>query len=152
MKKFKFKLESVHSVREMRQEKEQNILAQLQSEANKVREEIGQLEQSRSKAITNYLDKVNRGEITNPMEMEMNLRHIASLDLRQRELYLVLEDKKLACSEQGKKVAEASQQVKITDRLRENQQNQHKLELERHEQNSLDEIISTNFARNMTEQ
>jgi flagellar export protein FliJ len=152
MKKFKFKLESVHSVREMRKEKEQLIFAQLQNEANKVFEEIEQIEQTRLKAITNYLDKLNRGELTNPVEMEMNLRHITELDRRQREMRAVLEEKKLACSEQGKKVAEANQQVKITDRLRENQQNQHKLEFEREQQHSLDELISTNFARNMTEQ
>lgn len=152
MKKFKFKLESVHSVREMREEKEQNIFAQLQSEANKVREEIEQIEKTRSKAISNYLDKINRGELTNPVEMEMYLRHITALDLRQREMYAILEEKKLACSLQSKKVVEANQQVKITDRLRENQQKQHKLEFERDEQNSLDEIITTNFARNMTEQ
>lgn len=151
MKKFKFKLQTVHSVREMREEKEQFVLAQLQTEANKVREEIQQIEQTRTNAIKNYLKKVNLGELTNPAEMELNLRHIADLDRRQRELQVLLEEKNSACKEQSRKVAEANKQVKITDRLRENQQNQHKQELEREEQNSLDEIISTKFARRLSE-
>lgn len=152
MKKFKFKLESVHSVREMRQEKEQLILAGLQNQANQVCEEIERLEQTRATAIKNYLEKLHRGELVNPVEMEMNLKHIADLDRRRSELHVVLQEKKLACSDQSKKVARANQKVQVTDRLRENQQNQHKLELERHEQNSLDEIISTNFARRLTEE
>ena len=151
MKKFKFKLQTVHSVREMRQEKEQFVLAQLQNEANKVRDEIEQLKQTRTNAIKNYLEKVNGGELTNPAEMELNLRHIADLDRRQRELNELLEEKKSACKEQSKKVAEANKKVKITDKLREKKQNQHKQKLEREEQNSLDELISTSFARRLSE-
>lgn len=147
MKKFKFKLQTVHSVREMRQEKEQFVLAQLQTEANKIREEIERIEQNRTNAIKKYLEKVNSGELINPAEMELNLRHIADLERRRRELQELLEEKKLACKEQSRKVAEANKKVKITERLRENQQDQYKQELEREEQNSLDEIISANFAR-----
>lgn len=151
MKKFKFKLQTVHRVRQLRLEKEQLVLARLQNEADQIRREIEQTDETRIRAITNYQEMIDRGELTDPVEMEMHLRHITDLERRRCELLVRLEEKKLACAEQCRRVAAHSREVQVTNRLRENQQTQYKQELERHEQNTLDDLISTDFARRLTE-
>jgi flagellar export protein FliJ len=151
MKKFKFTLQTVHTVREMKQEKEELIFGELQTEALKAASRVSEIEQLRFKAIENYAERLERGETLNAYELELNSNHITSLDRQQQEAQKSLELKKQACVQQGKMLAAATREVKITDRLRENQQSRHRLDLARHEQNSLDEIISANFARRMTQ-
>lgn len=149
MKKFKFTLQTVHSVREMRQEKEELVFSQMQSEANAAAERIAHIEKMRFEAIEKYTQKLKAGEFVCAKELEMNSNHFASLDRLQREAEKVLEDKKRACDAQSRKLAAAVREVKITNRLRETQAVRHKLELDRQEQTNLDEIVSANFARRL---
>lgn len=151
MKKFKFTLQTVHNVREMRQEKEKIVLGELQTEANKISLQVAQIEKTRIDAIESYAQRLNSGEQLNAMEMELNLNHFASLNRLQQEAEKVLEQKNKACQMQGKTVAAAMREVKITDRLRETQQIRHQMESARQEQNSIDEMISANFARQMVQ-
>ena len=50
---------------------------------------------------------------------------------------------------QRAKLADAARQVKITDRLREQQFVRHQVEAEKHQQTALDEIVSAGFARKL---
>lgn len=147
MKKFKFKLQSLHNVREIKQEKEQAILAKIQQEINELREKIAEIEQMRFTAIENYAGKLKHGEKINPIEMELNSKHISSLDRLKQETLENLADKEKVFSEQVKKVAEAKKEVKITENLREKKLARHRLELANHEQNALDDIVSAKYAR-----
>lgn len=149
MKKFKFTLQTVHNVREMRQEKEELIFSQMQAEAERAAERIAQIEKMRFEAIEKYTRKLTAGEFVCAREMEMNSNHFASLDRLQREAEQVLSEKRQACRSQSQKLAAAVREVKITNRLRETQAARHKLELDRQEQNNLDEIVSANFARRL---
>lgn len=149
MKNFKFTLQSVHNVREMRQEKEEFILSELQAEAERAIAGLAQVEKKRIDAIENYTKKMKKGEPMNPFEMELNTNHLVALDRLVRESHAIAEQKKQACQRQRQVVAAASREVKITERLRENQRSRHRLELERSEQNALDELVSANFARQM---
>lgn len=147
MKKFKFTLQSVHNVREMREEKEKLVLSELQSEVSKVALEISQIEKSRNQAIENYVQRINSGEQVNAVEMELNTNHFVSLNRLQQDAEKNLEQKKQACLQQGKTVAMAMREVKITDHLRETQQARHQLEVSRKEQINIDEIVSATYAR-----
>ena len=151
MKKFKFTLQTVHTVREMKQEKEELILGELQTEASRAAARVSEIERQRYQAIESYSERLARGEAINAYELELNSNHITWLDRQQQEAQKALELKKQACLQQGKTVAAATREVKITDRLRENQHTRHRLDMARDEQNSLDEIISANFARRMTQ-
>ncbi len=151
MKKFKFTLQTVHNVREMKQEKEHQVLSQLQHEAEKAAEKIRQIEQMRQEAIEKYSLRMQAGQSINVFELEMNSNHLSTLDRLIREAHEVLEQKKLACSKQSENVASATRAVKITSRLRETQVLRHKSEMDRHEQNAMDELVSANFARQMTQ-
>lgn len=149
MKKFKFTLQTVHNLREMREEKEKLVLGELQAEVNKANDHVAQLRRMRLDAIENYARRLKGGEQISPMEMELNSNHFASLNYLLQEGERKLEIKKQACQRQGKTVAAAMREVKITDRLRETQKERHHKEMERQEQNNLDEIVSANFARQM---
>lgn len=149
MKKFKFTLQTVHNVREMRQEKEELVFSQMQAEAERAAERIREIEKMRFDALESYTRRLTAGSVVNAIELEMSSNHFASLDRIQREAEKVLSDKKQACQQQIQKLAAAVREVKITNRLRETQVAKHKLEINRQEQINLDEIVSANFARRL---
>ena len=143
-------MQTVHSVREIKQEREQMVLMQMQSEIQKAVERIGQIEQMRFQALENYSQRMRAGERLDALELELSSNHITSLDRMQREAQQLLEQAKQTALEQGKVVAAAGRQVKITEKLRETQQTRHKHEMSKIEQNALDEIVCANFARQMS--
>jgi flagellar export protein FliJ len=147
MKKFKFTLQTVHNVRELRQEKEELILGQLQTEAVVAEEVVAQIESNRRQAIENYAQRLRSGEQLDPMEMELNSKHFESLNQRRKDSEQVVAQKKQACVRQSQAVVGAMREVKITGRLQETQKRKHDLEFARTEQNGIDELVSTRFAR-----
>lgn len=149
MKKFKFTLQTVHNVREMRQEREELTLAEMLNEVNLASERIKQIEKMRFDAIEKYTERLRAGEFLNATEMEMNTKYFNSLDSLQRDAEKELAEKNLACTAQRNKLAHAAREVKITDKLREQQFLRHQLETEKNQQNALDEIVSTGFARKL---
>lgn len=151
MKKFKFTLQTVHDVREMKQENEHLRFTQLQKEAEKAAEQVRLIEKMRQEAIEKYSLRLQSGGIINAYELEMNSNHISTLDRLIREAQGSLEQKKLACLKQSENVAAATRAAKITSRLRETQAQRHKLETDKQEQNAIDELVSANFARRMTQ-
>ena len=147
MKKFKFTLHTVHKVREIKSERERLTLSELQQEAEKAASRVAHIEEMRNKAVENYLQKLSSGKHLNAMEMELNANHFASLNTLQKEAEKTAEQKRLECLEQMEKVRTADVQVKITDKLRDDQQKRHQFEADREEQNNIDELVSTKFAR-----
>lgn len=150
MKKFKFTLQTVHNVREMKQENEQLKLSDLQTEAARAAEQIERIEAAYLRAIESYSTKINSGRAMNIGEMELEAMHISALERQKRRAAEVLEERKRACAVQSQKLAAAAREVKITERLRETQAQRHRLEAEKTEQNQMDELVSANFARKLT--
>lgn len=149
MKKFKFTLQTVHNVREMRQEREEQTLAEMLTEVNLATERIRQIEKMRFEAIEKYTQRLRAGEFLNPTEMELNTKYFNSLDGLQREAEKILAEKNHACVAQRAKLAAAAREVKITDKLREQQFLRHKNEVEKNQQTALDEIVSAGYARKL---
>lgn len=150
MKKFKFTLETVHNVREMRQENEQLKLTELQAEVSKAAEQIEKIEAAYLRAIENYSNKVNSGRAMNISEMELEAMHISALERQKRRAVEILEEKKCAAQAQSRNLAAAVREVKVTERLRETQALRHRIEADKQEQNAMDELVSANFARRLT--
>lgn len=149
MKKFKFTLQTVHNVREMKQEKEEMTLAEMLMEVNRAADRIAQIEKMRNEAVEKYTQRLRAGEILNVTEMELNAKYFNSLDGLQREAEKLLSEKNLACTAQRVKLAGAAREVKITERLREQQVLRHQLESDKQQQTALDEIVSAGYARKM---
>lgn len=151
MKKFNFTLQSVHKVREMREENEQIELSRLMAEQEKAGDRIRLIEESKLEAIEKYTAQLQSNEPINVFELEMNSNHISNLDRLLREAIAILELSKQACSKQRETVVAANRAVKITSRLRDNQEKKHKSETERREQTATDELVSATYARQMTQ-
>ena len=151
MKKFKFTLDSVHRVREMKQERESVILNELQAEASRAAERVEHIEAMRLQAIDNYTRRIAAGERLDALEMELSSKHFASLDRLQKDAEEVLAQRRRACEIQIAALTEAMRSVKITENLRETQLERHNSEFERREQNGVDELVSNSFARRRME-
>ncbi len=151
MKKFEFKLETVHKVREIRQEREAIILAELRTAAEQAARKVAQIDSLRLGAIENYTQRISSGEQLDAREMEMNSNHFTSLNRQQKEAEEDLLQRNRSCTQQIGSVTEAMREVKITDRLRETQKERHRLEFSRQEQNGVDEHVAGTFARRIIE-
>jgi flagellar export protein FliJ len=147
MKKFKFSLESVHRVREVRQEREMLALKELQLQAEKAASGARALEELRLAAMRTYAQRLRSREEISPLEMELSSSHFASLNRRQQEADREVAEKNLQCTNQVVAVAGAVKEVKLTNRLKEKQFARFETERQRVEQSMLDELISTSFAR-----
>jgi flagellar FliJ protein len=152
MKKFKFSLQSVHRVREIRQEREMLTFSDLQLQVEKAVSDVRDLESLRLEAMRRYAGKLKSREEVSPLEMELSSNHFAALNRRQQDAERELAEKNLECSKQGEIVADAMREVKITDKLKETHFARYERERERTEQNGLDELVSTRYGRKGTEQ
>lgn len=147
MKKFKFTLDSVHRVREIKKERESAVLANLRAEALRAEKRVAHIEDLRREAIETYTRRLTRGERIDALEMELSSRHFASLDRLQLEAEAELAERRKACEAQMGHLTEAMREVKITENLRETQRERHRFETERQEQANIDEMVATGFAR-----
>lgn len=147
MKKFKFSLESVHKVREIRQERESVILGELRAEASRAAERVAHIEAMRQEAIEKYTRRITNGAKVDALEMELSSKHFASLDRLQKDAEAELAKRNHDCDIQLGAVTEAMRNVKITANLRETQLERHRSELDRQQQNTIDEIVMASFAR-----
>lgn len=147
MKKFKFTLDSVHRVREIKKERESAVLAGLRAEVERAEKRVEHIESLRREAIETYTRRLTRGERIDALEMELSSRHFASLDRLQLEAEAHLAERRRACEAQMANVTEAMREVKITEKLRETQRERHRFETERREQVGIDEMVATGFAR-----
>jgi flagellar export protein FliJ len=152
MKKFKFTLDSVHRVREIKKERESSVLAGLRAELERAEQRVAHIEELRHEAIETYTRRLTRGERIDALEMELSSRHFSSLDRLQLEAEAHLAERRRACEVQMGNVTEAMREVKITENLRETQLERHRFESERREQVGIDEMIATGFARERQEQ
>ena len=147
MRKFKFTLDSVHKVREIKQDRESVILSELRAEADRAAERVAHIEAMRHSAIENYTRRITAGERLDALEMELSSKHFASLDMLQKDAEAKLAQRQRACEVQIGAVTEAMRSVKITENLRETQKARHRQDYERQEQKTVDELVSNNFAR-----
>jgi flagellar export protein FliJ len=147
MKKFKFTLQTVHQVRELKSERENLTLAELQQEADNAERRVEHIEALRNEAVENYMRRINSGEQLNALEMELNANHFASLNSLQKEAQSVADAKRRAAMQQLDVVRAARIEVKITDKLRDDQKKRHEVEFNRQEQQNIDELVTTKFAR-----
>lgn len=147
MKKFKFTLQSVHNVREMREEKELMTLSRLNLEAEQASRQLTAVEGAIIEAVENYNRKTRTGEPINVSEIELNSQHISALAKQKAAAREELIERQDACARQISLVTQAARDVKTTGKLRDNQLKDHRLATLRHEQTALDEMATIRFAR-----
>ncbi|MEZ5307033.1 MAG: flagellar export protein FliJ [Pyrinomonadaceae bacterium] len=147
MRKFKFTLQSVHNVRELREEKEQTVFARLSKDASEAEERLFEVSRKILSAMNSYTHSMRGGTALDPVVLDLHSKHIAALERLKQRIIAEVEQKKSACREQAKRLSNAARDVKVTAKLREKQKAVHDLEAAKSEQNTLDEITSAKHAR-----
>lgn len=146
MKKFKFSLQTVHDVREMRREQEQMKLADLQLKFTEAKEKLAEAEALRQKTAETYSEKLGANDI-DAFEMDLTMKFLNVLYHRENEARERLAEIKQSCRNQSRRVADAAQSLEITEKLRRKQILRHQNDVTRAEQTEIDELVSTSFAK-----
>ncbi len=150
MKTFKFSLQSVHDVREMRSETERLKLADLQSEVADATAKLLEAESLRQKATAEYSRKLRENEL-DAFEMALTTKFLNVLFHREREARQRLANLTQSCQHQSERVAEAAQSLEVTNKLKAKHRARYDAEVDRHEQNNLDEMVSMSYARKISQ-
>lgn len=122
-------------------------LRELQLQAERAETDVRDVERLRLEAMRSYASRLKSREEISPMEMELSSNHFAALNRRQQDAERTLVEKNLECSKQGVAVAAAVREVKVTDKLKDTQLTRYERDRSRVEQNNLDELVSTRFAK-----
>lgn len=146
MKKFEFKLESVHKVREITEEKELTALANLRDQVASAEALIEEIEKTRMSLMEDYLAGLQSGHSVKPAELDLYSKHFASLEKRRIEAENDLKQKRIACEAQVEVLTKAAMAVKVTESLRDKQKALFDKEHSNKEQTALDEITGAKFA------
>jgi flagellar export protein FliJ len=151
MKKFKFSLQSVHELREAKREQEQIKLGELQNQLADARKRLDETQQMRRRANENYAAHITGGNRIDAFELELTVKYLKALENYERQLVADMEKLKWRCRQQSETVTFAAREVEATSKLRERQMTRHKLETNRAEQTTLDELAAITFARRLTQ-
>jgi len=146
MKRFKFSLQTVHDLRESRQEAAERELANANSELYRANAQLEEVVRSRQKALERYLLMYQKNEI----EVSMVAAHtdfIGSLFKREREAKAHIREVELRLEQKRQAVTEAMRETEATAKLRDRQRQNHQLEANRNEQAMLDEMAVLAVAR-----
>ena len=146
MKNFKFSLQTVHDLRESRQEAAERDLATANSELYRANAQLEEVVRSRQKALERYLLMYQ----SNQIEVSMVAAHtdfIGSLVKREREAKAHIREVEQRLEQKRQAVTEAMRDTETTAKLRERQRQSHQLEMNRNEQAMLDESAVLAVAR-----
>jgi flagellar export protein FliJ len=146
MKKFKFTLQTVHTVRELQRDSAERELGQAHVELAKAKTHLQQVLNQRKIAVDRYCELHLSRQIeatamvmhTNYIGSLMELERLARINIIRHEQFV--ENKR-------KLLVEASRQSETTANLRERQFERHTLEVARKEQNLLDEMAILSIGR-----
>lgn len=148
MKRFKFSLQAVHNVREIRRDAAERALAAVAAELQGAQEHLERVLTRRQSAMNNYL-LLHQAHKVEAATFATHTDYIGSLILlerRARALILQVEER-IASKRQV--LTEASRQTETTANLRERQRERHHLESAQHEQKVLDEMATIAVARRL---
>lgn len=146
MKKFKFTLQTVHDLRESRQEKAERELADVNSELYRATAQLEEVVRARQKALDRYLLLYQSRELDVSM-IGAHTDFIGSLFKREREARIFITEVELRLEEKRRGVTEAMRNTETTAKLRDRQRELHQREANRHEQTMLDEMAVMAAAR-----
>lgn len=146
MKRFKFSLQTVHDLRESRQEAAELDLAAANSELYRANAQLEEVVRLRQNALERYLLMYQSNEI----EVSMVAAHtdfIGSLFQREREAKAHIVEVERRLEQKRSALTEAMRETETTAKLRERQRQNHQLEANRNEQTMLDEMAVLAVAR-----
>ena len=146
MKKFRFTLQTVHTVRELRRDEAERVLARASDAVRDANDSLEEVRRARDRAAENFAVNIHTGEI-NPFHAALSADYLAALTRRELEAQTRLAETKRECEAQRVSAAEAARAAEATARLRARQRERHERQAARVEQEMLDEFATLNAAR-----
>lgn len=148
MKRFRFPLQAVHNLRQMRRDEAERELAQAAAEVSHGAARLDEVACTRTAATEAYLRALQKSDI-DQHEMALRINYLASLTQRESEARARLAELESAREAQRQLVTRAARDAEATAKLRERHRVRHETEAARAEQNNLDEIATVAIARRM---
>jgi flagellar export protein FliJ len=139
VKRFKFRLQTVHDLREMQRESAEQKLAEAGARMAQAGDQLAKIECRLEEAASSYAQSLQSGEV-DPFESALHTNFLNSLSQQKsaaREQLAKMKSEYDSCRQLA---IEAARAVEATDKLRERQRARYKLETQRTEQNMLDEM------------
>lgn len=139
MKRFKFKLQTVHDLREMQRERAEQDLAEAGARVAQAEAQLAKIEYRLEEAASSYARSLQSGEV-DPFESSLHTNFLNFLSQHLTSARAQLTKMKSEYDNCRKLAIEAARAVEATGKLRQRQRARYKLEAERAEQSMLDEM------------
>jgi flagellar export protein FliJ len=148
MKRFKFSLQTVRALRDIRRDEAERAFARSTAEAALAREELERTRRTRASAIEAYLSTLQAGHM-DPGEAAQRSAYLELLGKIEAAAAARLVSVETICEEKRKGVTLAAQNAEVTEKLYEQQRARHFSEVARGEQIDLDELSTNSGLRRM---
>jgi len=146
MKQFKFKLQTVHDLRESRLDSAERELASAMSNLYHAEAQLREINRYRQKALERYLLLYQSREIQ-VAEITAHSDFISSLTNREQQARSYVAETERQVAGKRQLVTEAMRATETTGKLRDRQRQRHITEVNRNQQASLDEMAVLAVAR-----
>lgn len=149
MKRFRFKLQAVHDLRETKRSEAERHLVAAEAALCSARAQVEEAARARESAAMTYASEYARGALDS-QQAAWRADHLIRLAQREADARLRLVAFERERDAKREALIELTRNAETTAKLRERHSALHRAELERSEQNALDEIAALNAARRLT--
>jgi flagellar export protein FliJ len=146
MKRFKFSLQTVHNVREIRRDAAERELAAVSAELKGAHERLETVLRQRKTAMDKYVLLHQSKDIVGAT-FASHTEYISSLFLLERQVRAMALQIEERIAGKRRALTEAARQTETTANLRERQRERHHQEMAQNEQKVLDEMATVASAR-----
>lgn len=145
MKKFEFSLSHMRDYKERLLDEEKGVLQRVKNERDAIEEAIRRLDREFAELSLKMVKAQTQG--TTIVELRRLSAQLDNVRLQQEDLKKALQKAELKVEHQMKAVIAANQEVSKLDKLQERQYEEYRHQVNKAEEDRIDEFVSQNLAR-----
>lgn len=145
MKKFEFSLSHMRDYKERLLDEEKGVLQRVKNERDAIEEAIQRLDREFAELSLKMVKAQTQG--TTIVELRKLSAQLDNVRLQQEDLKKALQKAELKVEHQMKAVIAANQEVSKLDKLQERQYEEYRHQVNKAEEDRIDEFVSQNLAR-----
>lgn len=145
MKKFEFSLSHMRDYKERLLDEEKGVLQRVKNERDAIEEAIQRLDREFAELSLKMVKAQTQG--TTIVELRRLSAQLDNVRLQQEDLKKALQKAELKVEHQMKAVIAANQEVSKLDKLQERQYEEYRHQVNKAEEDRIDEFVSQNLAR-----
>ncbi len=152
MKRFKFSLQTLHTLRERERDQAETRLAEADAEIRHAETHLQDATATHTRAAENYIAALHNGDNVDAHLCQMQADYLHALAHREQHARLRLHSLEATREHQRQLTVAAARAAETTANLREHHHARHRAELARGEQLALDEMATLAAARKSREE